>query len=727
MAKKLKFDTKVFTKFALDKGERVGLGLAAAVMVLFVGYGVWIGLGAKSPHDTIKKEIERVDNMIQTANPSDEDRKKFDELAKKPPGDWYPLSSLEQFASAGSWFDPGAAGTSKRVNPSVLPVGEAVAAKVKTLQIDPLKGGVVRFDYSQKRETLGTLKPGTGGGPSGFPGGGPAPVPSPLSGGDDNFTRLIQPTRMVVVSATFPYRDQLEVTRKALRMSSVKELQDAQLMPTFLGLNVYRVELLPGGKTSEPKALYEYDPAKDRTVVGLPRTELLLTTAEYDQDNVSLLTEYIVPGLVTPLPKLVNASYPKLDLAGIDLKGADGDGGEKPEPVPGPPGKIRPPNVPAFPGANPSFPGAKSAPGAERPAEAGGPKMEKGTPVAISKLTDKNLQDRLKGNINFFDPNGASLDEGNDDDKAPAPVKPPMFNKGRLRGPAAVVPPKSPAPMGDKSAGEPEKLLVRFFDADVEPGKTYQYSIQVRMANPNFGKKAEVAYAGLAEAKELPSPFTITPAITIGQEFVVYAAEVNPKQLVSKIIGPTGAEKDPVSSERVALQIHRWVDEERDGPTSNLVADWAIAERLLIHRGEALGRARVEVELPVWDAFIPPHGQFTLAVTGGNSKGKLGRGLKQAAPVDFLPRDRPPGILVDFEGGKRAYATGTGNVYDDGATELLVLDPDGKLVVRTSRDDADPDSEAGAERIRRYEAWRTRISDLRQTNNPMMPVMPNPR
>src|SRR5271165_7008932 len=103
--------------------------------------------------------------------------------------------------------------------------------------------------------------------------------------------RDVHPTRMVVVNATFPYREQLEVCRKALRMASVKALFDAQADPEFLGLVVYRWEVLPDGKTTEPKALYDYDPAKDRNVVLMPETELLLTRAVYDDVSKAQVTD----------------------------------------------------------------------------------------------------------------------------------------------------------------------------------------------------------------------------------------------------------------------------------------------------------------------------------------------------------------------------------------------------------------------------------------------------
>ena len=79
-------------------------------------------------------------------------------------------------------------------------------------------------------------------------------------------------------------------------------------------------------------------------------------------------------------------------------------------------------------------------------------------------------------------------------------------------------------------------------------------------------------------------------------------------------------------------------------------------------------------------------------------------------------------VLVDFEGGKRPY--GNKSISDDASLELLVLSPDGRLLVRNSRDDCfdlgwnreERDSiqhQAACERRARYEAWRQRLQEYR--------------
>jgi hypothetical protein len=699
---KVKLDTKKLQQLALEKGERVGLAVAAAVMVLFLGYGVWTGLRASSPEDTIKKATDQLALRIESARPTEEDRKKAKE--EKPLGDWIKLDRFDQYVSGGAWFDPAAGGDTKRRNPTVLPPGDLVAGKLANVNTVYLQGGVLLLDYNPKLETLATLKPGSGGG-SGLPGVAPAPAPAATGALEDSFARVIHPTRMVVVSATFPYRDQLEVCRKALRMTTLNDLFAAEADPRFLGVIVYRQEVLPDGKTTEPKALYDYDQAKDRTVVLMPETEKLLTTALYDEASASQVADYTTIGLVTPLPKFENASYPPLALAGIEVKEAETTGPAATAPA----GK-----APLFPTGNAQFPGMNNptvAPGTGAPAE--GPLMAFGSKISVAKLPDtlKPLQEKLKGNIEFFDPAGRPLDEGMDTGTGPMAAPPPMATRGRGRGRPNVRVKDQKDPASTEKI--PEKILVRFFDADVLPGKTYQYSIQVRMANPNHAKKDLVAYPGLAEIKELESPFTTTPTVTIPNEYFVYAVDTSPKQLASQVVGPRGAEREPTTADKTAIQIHRWVDKAFVGGKDNVVADWVIAERLLVHRGEKLARDQVEVELPVWNELRAPNGKFELAISGGSSRGRAGKAFRHAAPVDFKPADRPPSILVDFEGGKRPYLTLTGTIQDEASTELLILNPDGKLVVQTSRDDSDPDTPSGKDRASRYGEWRNRLNHYR--------------
>jgi len=713
MAKKMKLDTTRLKQFALDKGERVGLGVAVAVMFVFAGYGIFSGMTASSPAETLKKKTADLSALVAASRPLED---VVPEGAKNEVvGEWGQQARYEEFASAGSFFEAGAAGDTKRQNPTVLPVGEVLAGQLKNIQLNYVQGGVLTLDYNETKGTLATLKL-LGAGGAGLPN---APPPAAGVAGADDFVKLIHPTRMVVVHATFPYQNQLEVIRKALRLASVSELVAAQAAPRFLGMNIYRREILPSGEASSFKPLFEVDEKTGHPVAIEPKTKALLTTAVYDKTNTDRVAAYLLPGLATPLPEFMNASYPKPVLTGIEVKDEEGDVPARPtDPTKPPPARGPGPRLPGF---RPQLPGTRPLGGGAANDDQT-PTMTGGGPLLISKLPEKNMQDlldKLKADFNLFDPNGHPFPEEGDDAKGPPLAVVPTMSRAPKQGPG---PGKGPLPAaasdGDKIL---EKILMRFFDADVQPGKTYQYGIEVRMANPNFGKKSDVAFASLADYKELLSPLTITPPISIPTEYFAYAVDLGPKQLESKAYGPNGTSREPVSTERTAIQIHCWTD--RVG--EDIVADWVIAERLLFHRGEPLGRTGVEVELPVWNRFRGTGGQFELASSGGSTRGKAGKSFRQITPVDF-PRDRSAlSVLVDFEGGKRVYDPAGGRIHDDAATELLIVQPDGKLVVKTSREDADSQSEIGAERTKRYEAWRSRISSLRpsntQGNAPMLP------
>lgn len=63
----------------------------------------------------------------------------------------------------------------------------------------------------------------------------------------------------------------------------------------------------------------------------------------------------------------------------------------------------------------------------------------------------------------------------------------------------------------------PRYCLLRVLDPTVQPGRTYQYRLQVRMANPNYGRK-DVAAPGLADAREIRSDWYEVPQKVVSPE-----------------------------------------------------------------------------------------------------------------------------------------------------------------------------------------------------------------
>jgi hypothetical protein len=136
-----------------------------------------------------------------------------------------------------------------------------------------------------------------------------------------------------------------------------------------------------------------------------------------------------------------------------------------------------------------------------------------------------------------------------------------------------------------------------------------------------------------------------------------------------------------------------------------------ILERALLYRGQPVARANVPADVPEWDRAAD---RFQLAAAQAGKGKRAGRGL------DFGPSGVEAPTVVDFSGGSQAeYRTGSRfSFYDDSATELLLLAPDGKLFVRNSRADADAATPRGAARARRYAAWRERLDELRSEATP---------
>src|SRR5262249_14891477 len=232
-------------------------------------------------------------------------------------------------------------------------------------------------------------------------------------------------------------------------------------------------------------------------------------------------------------------------------------------------------------------------------------------------------------------------------------------------------------------------ILVRFFDVGLEPGKVYRYCVQVRMRNPNFeySPRDKVAFEALTKIKELYSPFVVTPEVRVPPEYHFYLvdAQRDPKDALIANGSDWGLPGGSGRTERLPVQVHRWVDtipEERLN-----IGEWAIAERILVRKGDYIGRKSVYVQVPVWNEA---RDRFELHNSPRGKKGPQFLGV----PVDFQGQ----WLLVDFANGHRE--------KEEAAAEALVLSPEGKLIVRSARIDADKTEPIGKERQERYELWR---------------------
>ena len=128
----------------------------------------------------------------------------------------------------------------------------------------------------------------------------------------------MRPTCLIVVSGTFPYKEQVAEYQKALRITLVKDLFDKNLQPMFRGFNVYRAQALPGESLKDAKweQIYTYGEKEDR-VEAAKNIRDFLADAVLDENNVTRLGKYLTPNASTPLPELATGSYPELKLTGI--------------------------------------------------------------------------------------------------------------------------------------------------------------------------------------------------------------------------------------------------------------------------------------------------------------------------------------------------------------------------------------------------------------------------
>jgi hypothetical protein len=331
----------------------------------------------------------------------------------------------------------------------------------------------------------------------------------------------------------------------------------------------------------------------------------------------------------------------------------------------------------------------------------------------------------------------------------PWDLDPPVAEGGMgINGNPMPMPPKGrekPMPMG--GAEQPggvapfapwdRDALVRFVDADVKPGRTYAYAVQVRLANPNFGKKDKVQADFLAQVAELADAWVTTPSITIPHDYFLYAVD---QQHIDDTMNATPNKKAPdikLPRDATTFQVHQWVKERTDvvNVDKYVIGDWAVAARQIVHKGERIGVSS-QVPVPVWRA---DKDAFEVPIIKGNPKLKVPD--KLGVRITLKPETEAP-VLVDFSGGHRLRPNGT--VEEETAVEALIMTPEGKLRVQNSRDDTDavqPEAYSSNQQPRatsRQERWQSvqrRVLDLLQAApgpagpgpGPGMPKLPGGR
>jgi hypothetical protein len=527
------------------------------------------------------------------------------------------------------------------------------------------------------------------------------------------------PLRMAIIVASFPYKAQLEEFQVKLHKGSLSEvLAEDSLEPDeqkqvpkafrFAGVNVERREINAEGKPVAPNQ------GKDGWVkMELEkqfRPFMFLTGRQYEPEDQRLALVRFT-GLTMPkLAQMRDGLYPPQELELKNLgKTLEALSTKAPSEILKPPDAFQTDTVDIFSdgnatGATPSYVGGmgtgmgdtRSGSGAFSPVPGKGPGG--GGPSSGPS----------SGGAPGFKPGPGGAAGG----PSSGPGERPEGKPGR----GGFVPPGGPdvpTPPGAQQPDVtvPEYCLVRLIDVTIEPGKIYQYRLQVRMGNPNQGHK-DVASPGYTKDKELTAGkwFEVPQKVVVPPEMQYYAVD---QAKAEKDYKGQNARETPESGRQTVLQIHRWLDHVlyRDKQVLS-VGEWSVAERLLVYRGEYVGRMQ-KVEVPYW---VPEQENYVLAVTPG-SKPKIGGldgSLATGVEVNFAhePIDT---LLVDFEGGDMSYqrmADGKPSgkpIREATPTEVLLLSPEGKLLAHDSLLDTNDEA-----RKKRLEEWRSRIKDVRE-------------
>jgi hypothetical protein len=290
--------------------------------------------------------------------------------------------------------------------------------------------------------------------------------------------------------------------------------------------------------------------------------------------------------------------------------------------------------------------------------------------------------------------------------------------------------PLRPGDSGNQANAPPvevEHLLLRLVDVDVSPGLTYEYRIRLKMQNPNFGHEKEVANPAHANIKELYSPWALlTKTITVPTESFMYA--IDPSAYRKKIEEEYKEREQkelrdrllwPAQHSMAVVELCTWMEEVRLDATSTRrepVGAWVVGD-MPVGRGEYVGR-KTYVKLPLWSSET---NQYIFREVPDKILPKSFGAKEVTQPkgwlVDFTVRPEGKSILVDFEGGKVVTkpASGRQPTVEDCATEMLIVDQYGKLLVKSSL--AAEDDPTRKKIVDGWEKWIKDVADRKASSD----------
>ena len=228
------------------------------------------------------------------------------------------------------------------------------------------------------------------------------------------------------------------------------------------------------------------------------------------------------------------------------------------------------------------------------------------------------------------------------------------------------------------------------------------------MLNPNYKQDKLVANPEFAKEtyKMLYSKWLqLGQSISVPAESFLYAYDTKSyrDRTAAAYSGPENTSllnRLQIKDNQAVVQMAAWMPQVRTdaGTKHEPVGAWVVTE-IPVGRGEYVGRKQY-VKLPLWSSETQ---QYLLREVADKIVPPKG-GKEQPQPKGWLVDFSTKSVLVDFEGGKvktkvNVTFDAKGNVVpqtssrmveEEAATEMLIVRPDGKLVVRSSRsDDAD--------------------------------------
>ncbi|HEX4588784.1 MAG TPA: hypothetical protein VH120_02565 [Gemmataceae bacterium] len=686
-----------FKQVLLQKGERYGFYAAAAILALFLFLGAFKAVSSESTSTIV--------------NNFDKGVKQIDQKIARRPGDPPPPLNpviyddsmvahipFTNYIVRNDYYNTTSNELTKRLNPRMLSPnagqvdfvhgsvetyhivdqggGKRIIAvltrRAKTVnnatKIPPRirKGGQPRPQPQPQNPQTPAAGPMAGAGLSGRMPGGTMPTLGTARSTDTTveykdvndkdidsaqLAETLDPQRMVIVTCTIPYRQQVEEYRRALRATKVAELSE---YPEYRGYVVERRVLGLDGKSVE----------QDWATLDVQGTlrDLYSRTIDFEPENppadmpadLKALYPRLVPPeefeLLLPRPKLYRGEYPPVNL--------------------------------------------QTATDALKTLIAKGEKA-----VEIRTQTAQTLDDG-----NPFH-RGASGNQGGYSGGAPVPGG---KGGGDGRPGMRTVFPGGINPMGPginpqqaTRAEDEDAWLLRFIDVTCEAGHLYQYRVAIKALNPNFQKPAkELAVPMLAEKEFLQSDFFEVPgAAVVPPEEYLYAATRDDRKNHFTEKMPS-----PGLWDETWVQMQRWYRAIRpEGlPYAEPFGEWLVADMKAI-RGQYVGD-RQAVILPLWSM---ENAMFLFRENPARSRPATGvrtDSVRRSDPswvLDLYPT--PPVLLVDFEGGQGQYFGPKNRPVQGGdvaGVEMLFLSADGKLRVARSGQDLND-----AERTKRETGW----------------------